>query len=66
MMRRVIAGHKLKEGAEATIQQLAFVIGFVCSTVWFLRCPYFLILAVAEIAIKMWLQRFFLRYSGHL
>ena len=70
MMRHVIAGQKLMEGVEAMrYLQLAFLIGmigFVSSKVWFLRCPYFLILAVAEIASKMWLQCFFMRYSGHL
>ena len=53
MMRHVIAGQKLKEGVEAMRLQLAFpigMIGFVSSPVWFLRCPYFLILAAAEIA----------------
>ena len=53
MMRHVIAGQKLKESVEAMRLQLAFLIGmigFVSSPVWFLTCPYFLILAVAEIA----------------
>ena len=45
VMRHVIAGQKLKEDVEAMRLQLAFMIGFVSSSVGFLKCPYFLILS---------------------
>ena len=56
MMRHVIGDQKLKEGVEATRLQLAFMIGFISSSVRSMRCPYFLILAVAKVGTKMWLQ----------
>ena len=42
MMRYVIAGEKLKQGVEAMRLQLAFMIKFVSSPVWFLMFTCFL------------------------